>query len=446
MAMGVALLLAASGSAQARDQPAPLVLIGGALHTCTSMATDHCVPGTVFPESDREIVAATATRSAASQRILQALLQASRAVGEREDPLLVLVTASSADALDAVDFYQQLFAQVGFRVHWLPLDAPLARVLDHGQSCAALDTPQATADPLRQALLNRRRDFCEDPSADLAVLQQADAVFFNGGDQSLTLQALLTPTGTERPWLTLIRQRHRAGQLVVAGTSAGTAVHSSGEMLMGGDSAAALRHGRIEGDAFQPPGEAAEIPGVLAYPRGSGLFPAGILDSHFAERGRWLRLAILLRDSRSELAFGVDETTALISEPAGEGARRLRVVGAGSVMVLQRTEAGLRLHSLVAGNEAVLDAGQLRFGPSETVTIDPREENRLLDAPMLAGDGLRLWLNSLADARRAPARAYLRPERADLPVWQLDFGEFAVLPGPAGAAAHGFRDLLLRWP
>lgn len=50
---------------------------------------------------------------------------------------------------------------------------------------------------------------------------------------------------------------------------------------------------------------------------GLGIFTSGLLDTHFANRGRQGRLIQLLLDSRgltagSTVAFGIDENTALI--------------------------------------------------------------------------------------------------------------------------------------
>jgi cyanophycinase len=433
--------------------PAPQFLIGGALHTCTSTEPGNCLPGTIFPDhaGAGEIVAMAANSIAASTRILQAFLQTSQAVAGRESPQLSLVTASSVNAIESVDFYRQLFEQLGFRGHWLPVDATLATVLDQELPCETLDSLRAgqpdrpDTDVSLAALQAQQLAFCRDPSAELALLREADAVFFNGGDQSLTLQSLVTPDGADRPWLALIRQRHEAGQLVLGGTSAGTAVHSNAEMLMGGDSTAALRHGRVAGNAFMPPAEDAQIDGVLFYPMGSGLFEAGILDSHFSERGRWLRLLILLRESRADLAFGVDETTALVTEAVATGVLRLRVVGEAGVVILQRVADGFHLHYLVEGNTALLQDGRLTFSDVQPVTPGTGETTLLLDEETLARDALRRWLSELITQNSIPQRAVWRPELTDVPDLTLDFSSFALLPSGSAGATPGFHSLLLRW-
>ncbi|MGA0805154.1 MAG: hypothetical protein ACO3PV_01390 [Pseudohongiellaceae bacterium] len=430
--------------------PAVQVLIGGALHVCTSLELQQCLPDTDFDVSEpgSEVVALNATRVAGSMHILKSLRDATLSE-QRPAPRLTLVTASSANSHAAVDFYLQLFTQLGFDVHWLPVDALLAEILDRGMLCDDLQALRAerlgsAAAAAHPDLLLQQTAFCRDPQSALDLLQSAAAVFFNGGDQSLTLQALLRRDGSDRPWQALIRARHAEGSLIIAGTSAGTAVHSSGEMLMGGDSAAALQHGSLPGDAFLPSAEDVNIPGVLYAAQGSGLFPSGILDSHFSERGRWLRLLTLLRESRASMAFGVDETTALVSEPMADGGRRLRVVGKSGVAILQRAQDGYRMHYLGDGHEVILRDGTLDFADGLAVAAELPEAHLQLDTGALESTAIRDWLQAIFAQTTIPALAHWW--LGEQLVLTLDFAAARRLPATSAGSLQGFHNLHLQWP
>ncbi|MDT0329821.1 cyanophycinase [Nocardiopsis lambiniae] len=158
--------------------------------------------------------------------------------------------------------------------------------------------------------------------------------FFGGGDQYRYVTTLLRGDRHEdSAVLSAIRARAAQGA-VVAGTSAGAAIQQAGPMVTGGDS----HPGIVDGSR---PGYF-EDPSVLGHlPRGGfGFFTHGLVDTHFAERGRQGRMARLALDTGQERVFGVDEDTALVASPDG----RFRVVGSGAVHVLDLRGASVGSH------------------------------------------------------------------------------------------------------
>jgi cyanophycinase len=157
--------------------------------------------------------------------------------------------------------------------------------------------------PLR--LLTREQ---ANSDAAVALLEQATGVFFTGGDQ----RRITTIIGGTR-CDSLLQARVAAGEMVLAGTSAGAAMMAS-TMIVGGDS-----------------------PGVRAdsVRTGPGMeFLSGVLvDMHFAERGRLNRLLAAVALYPHELGLGIDEDTAAVVE--GD---RFTVIGSGAVTVI---DAGL---------------------------------------------------------------------------------------------------------
>lgn len=144
--------------------------------------------------------------------------------------------------------------------------------------------------------------------AALDVLADATGVFFTGGDQR-RIAAVLGGTRCD----CLLQTRVDAGELILAGTSAGAAM-MAGTMIVGGDRTGVTADGVQTGPGLE------FLPGVL-------------IDMHFAERGRLNRLLSAVALYPHELGLGIDEDTAILVE--GD---TFEVIGSGSVTVI---DAGL---------------------------------------------------------------------------------------------------------
>lgn len=152
--------------------------------------------------------------------------------------------------------------------------------------------------------------------ADLAaIVEQSTGIFITGGNQ-IRVASILGGTALSR---SLVR-RNREG-VPVAGTSAGASVMSA-IMVAGGKS----------GLSPTPHG-AAMSPGL-------GLIDDVIIDQHFRERDRVGRLVTMVSLNPGILGVGIDEDTAALISPEGT----LRVVGRGSVLVVDGTELKSNVH------------------------------------------------------------------------------------------------------
>jgi cyanophycinase-like exopeptidase len=261
-------------------------------------------------------------------------------------PRVAIVTASSFDPFDPLDFYLDALTQAGAEVEWWPVDAALAAAVFGGRGCAALPA-------LRRELLKlpgRERvypDFaaqqqraCADPQALATLPDRVQGVFFSGGDQWKLRRAFFSGSAidnndTPNRWLSNLRTAVARGDVVIGGTSAGSAVQSGGPMLTNGTVENAVKHGAI---ASSPP-----VPGCTRsgdcvgglnedaftfWPAGGlGLAPNMIVDTHFSERARELRLLRLLGDTGTRYGIGVDETSALHLRWQNENDIELRALG-----------------------------------------------------------------------------------------------------------------------
>ncbi|SNY53807.1 cyanophycinase [Arsukibacterium tuosuense] len=324
---------------------------------------------------------------------------AQQIAGDKRKPRILVVTASSRDPFAAVDFYTNLFAEAGADVSWLPISAASQAAWQTGNknSCEDLNKHLAEQHGSYQRqrvypdLMVQKTEFCQAGSkAAVAQIRRSDGIFFNGGDQSLTLRALRLDDGSASAELQQIERMLEAGQIVVAGTSAGTAVMSGGSfngqrtpMITNGDSFNAMQFG-----AFDLPAPAvgcdkdqscsnglAENHLTYSGAGGLGLFRWGVLDTHFSERGRQGRLIRLLHDTQSRFGFGIDENTGLLvgfGRSAEEPGVRMAVLGEAGVYVVDMNNANssgegsaLNLrnvvtHYLTRGDEMELNANQLR--------------------------------------------------------------------------------------
>ncbi|MBQ1782328.1 MAG: cyanophycinase [Gammaproteobacteria bacterium] len=378
----------------------------------------------IVPESKagaHEQVALTASNSGDAIAIYQTFvaMAAKRAGGQK--PRILVITASARDPFEAADFYQQVFAQAGADSHWLPLDGVLHAAWRSGR-CDALAAVRAErlGSFRREAIYGEpvayQQQLCRDPELLKSLVGGAHGVFLNGGDQSLTRAAFIADDGRPAPWFELLQQRFAADQLVVGGTSAGTAVQAGGSafghpvpMISNGDSRAALARGAFAAGA---PGEGCERsggcgglkPDDLTYlaAGGLGLFNLGVVDTHFSERARHPRLAVLQLMTGVPFGVGVDENTALLVAP-GDGQAALAVVGENGVWLndvtaARRVDHGasvtvgpLRNHYLQQGDRARLDRNGFAVTLAAGETL-PRLDASAKVEGLLAGDRLRQWL------------------------------------------------------
>ncbi|MCU0550047.1 MAG: cyanophycinase [Leptolyngbya sp. Prado105] len=183
-------------------------------------------------------------------------------------------------------------------------------------------------------------DRAQGDSPDLVeYVSDCTAVFLTGGDQ-LRLCGLLADT----PVMDIVRSRAQAGEITLAGTSAGAAVMGH-HMIAGGGSGESPNHSLVD------------------MTLGLSIIPEVLVDQHFHNRNRMARLMSAIVAHPDRLGIGIDEDTCALFE--GDGF--LQVLGKGSVTILDPSEmnytnqadigktdplsmGNLRLHVLSAGS------------------------------------------------------------------------------------------------
>jgi cyanophycinase len=154
------------------------------------------------------------------------------------------------------------------------------------------------------------REEAKDPTI-LKRIEQANAVFFTGGDQ-FRLATILGSTDVAE----LISKKYREDpHFIIGGTSAGAMVMSV-VMIYRGDSTRALLKGEVQTSS------------------GLGLIEHCIIDTHFINRGRFGRLAEAVIMNPSCIGLGLGEDTALVVRNGNE----TLCMGSGMVVVIDGQE------------------------------------------------------------------------------------------------------------
>lgn len=304
----------------------------------------------------------------AGVEVLRAFVAAAaqRAGGAR--PRIAVVTASSLDPFDPVDFYLDAFQSLGADAQWWPVDAALQAAVAQPGGCARLDALRrehlrlSSRDLVYPDLGAQQWRACLDPEATARVPQQVQGIFFAGGDQWRHRAAFFDADDQPNAWLLALRKAHAAGTLVVGGSSAGTAVQGGAAMLSNGTSAQALKAGALARPPVDPGCSAAgRCPegvhgdSLTYWPAGGlGLLPGWTADTHFSERARELRLLTLMHDAGVAQALGVDETSALHLTRSAD-ALQVEALGTSGGWVFQRLpgdgsgQRRVRAHYLAPG-------------------------------------------------------------------------------------------------
>jgi cyanophycinase len=316
---------------------------------------------------------------------------AARARAGGKTPLIGLVTSSAGNTFLDRDINFFALKSAGAEVVYLPLDGGLRKAIDANDCanarfyCDSYANTNALGDihhmdQVYPDLAKQQTDFCAGGGATLnTALRGLHGIYFSGGDQARHLESFITKdTGGAYAVVSeqarILQARFAAGEIVVAGTSAGNHIQGGGlwkgrpvPMLGGGDSYPALKKGFAVGA-----GPVLDAPSnTLIYTAGGlGFFNYGVLDSHFSRRTREGRLVRATRESGMDYGFGIDENTSLVvGRPDAKGMTSFSVIGAAGVFIADvrgatasgpsggnYSIAGVKAHYLTSGDTAEIDA------------------------------------------------------------------------------------------
>jgi cyanophycinase len=137
-------------------------------------------------------------------------------------------------------------------------------------------------------------------------VRAADGIFFSGGDQ-LKLTSIYGGTNI----LTLLKERYIYNHLVIGGTSAG-AMAMSTPMIYAGSQ------------------EDQMIAGQVKITTGLEFVRDVCIDTHFVDRGRFVRMAQVIATNPTCIGIGIEEDTAIVLR----GGTEAEVIGSGVIIVI----------------------------------------------------------------------------------------------------------------
>lgn len=173
----------------------------------------------------------------------------------------------------------------------------------------------------------------------LNALRKADLIFFGGGDQ-----VKLVNTLNHTQFIHLVKRRFEAGDLHIAGTSAGASAAGNPMIYYGN------HHGLKKGS--------------VKHADGFGFIDGVAIDTHFSARRRLSRLSQFLISGHCQKGIGLDEDTGIMICPD----LQFKVIGSGMVTVLNSSKiSGSNFHSVEKG--AKLRFNNMRYGvlPAESM-------------------------------------------------------------------------------
>lgn len=201
------------------------------------------------------------------------ILQAFVDLIKKKDPVVEVITSASSEGSESFAEYKRVFKELG--------------ITNVGHMHH-----------------ENRKDVLDDPLEER--LAQADAFFFSGGDQ-----LLLTYKYGGTPFLKHLKERYIKSRIVVAGTSAG-AMAMSTPMIFAGSK------------------EVQEVAGEIKVTTGLEFLKDVCIDTHFVERGRFVRLAQVIATNPSCIGMGVEEDTAVVVRDGLQA----EVIGTGIVIMI----------------------------------------------------------------------------------------------------------------
>lgn len=164
-----------------------------------------------------------------------------------------------------------------------------------------------------------------DTTDNLERIKRADVIFFTGGDQVRLAKFL---NGSKL--LEVLRQRYTEEPIIVAGTSAGAAIMSD----------------RMIYDGY---GHYSLIKGEMKTTAGCSFIKKVFIDTHFAERGRFGRLAHAVAHDPDYIGIGLSEETGIIIKQGNQ----VEVFGPGVVTIIDASKVAFSNVHQVAENEPI---------------------------------------------------------------------------------------------
>ncbi|ATC93795.1 secreted protein [Pseudoalteromonas tunicata] len=295
--------------------------------------------------------------------------QAKQVAGSKRKPRVAFVTGGNRDPYQKVDYYYELFNQLGFEAIWLPLDAAMQTVMSvkdyDNNACDSLSQLQVQKlasfrrDILYPDLFNQQLTLCKKKEGLINELKRADAIYIADGSPLLTSHAFYTPTGEPSVELLKIKEMLANNQLIVGVEGQTVNMLASQNVILSGEGVQTFVEPTT---AIFNASEACnlgvdcislEAERTLTYLNQGilDLFPYGILDNQITSLARETRLLKTAYATKTRFAFGLEKQTAVsiaIEHSEKGDSLNLEVIGRGGIWVFDTKNGNLQTGSMAS--------------------------------------------------------------------------------------------------
>lgn len=291
-----------------------------------------------------------------AQLAFEKLFEASAKIaGSKRKPRIAVVTGTNRDPYARVDYYLDLFEQLGFNASWLPMDAAMQTAI------TAKEYESTACDSLEEFQIKRLSSFrrkvlyddlykeqvseCKKAEPLVDTLKRMDAVYIADGSPLLNYHAFYSPTGNPSEALKKIQDMFKKDDILVAVEGASINALTASTKPISIISGVVNDIDAITPISFASGSEACNLGAdciALESERDFAVvesailpfLPDAIIDTQVSKRGKQLRAIHAAIFSQNNRVLGLDEKTAVVIENI-ESTSKMDVIGSGGLWLFE---------------------------------------------------------------------------------------------------------------
>jgi len=284
--------------------------------------------------------------------------------GNKRKPRIAFITGNDRDPYKKVDYFQDLFEQLGFEANWLPIDSAMQTALVAKEydltSCDSLEDFQIKKlasyrrKVLYPDLYKLQVSQCKKKDALINILKKSDALFIADGSPLLAFHSFYLPTGDKSELLQKFEEMLMQKQIILGLEGSSIQGISNKSTIFSGDGLQVM----LTPSTIMSSGNEACNLGLdciaLESERNLGyinstlfnMFPWGVFDTQTSSLARQPRLIKTAVETNNRFAFGLDKSTSVaISTSKNENGDTIEfnVLGKGGFWVFDTQKNGKQL-------------------------------------------------------------------------------------------------------
>ncbi|WP_372766984.1 hypothetical protein [Pseudoalteromonas sp.] len=278
--------------------------------------------------------------------------------GNKRKPRIAVITGTNRDPYAKVDYYLNLFEQVGFEAVWLPLDAAMQTAI------TAKEYEKTACDSLQDFQIKRLASFrrevlypdlfqqqvseCKKSEPLIDTIKRMDAIYIADGSPLLSYHAFYTPTGSKSAALDKIVDMYKNNEVLIAVEGGSINAITSDSKPLSILTGVVNEINTTEPISFASGNDACSLGADCIALESEREFtvvesailpflPSGIIDTQVSERGKQLRGIHAALFSSNQHLFGLDNKTSVVMQRKGIHTE-VEVLGSGGLWLFEITK------------------------------------------------------------------------------------------------------------